>query len=112
VVSYDNNIKQRVLGVANETLQTVGAVSEETVRQMAQGVLAIMQTDYAIAVSGIMGPDGGTPDKPVGTVWIAVGSKEKVDTKKLHFRFDRARNIELTSINALNLLRLFMLQNS
>jgi len=112
VVSYDNNIKQRVLGVANETLQTVGAVSEETVRQMAKGVLAIMQTDYAIAVSGIMGPDGGTPDKPVGTVWIAVGSKEKVDTKKLHFRFDRARNIELTSINALNLLRLFILQNS
>ncbi len=112
VVSYDNNIKHRVLGVANETLQTVGAVSEETVRQMVQGVLALMQTDYAIAVSGIMGPNGGTPDKPVGTVWVAVGNKEKVEAKKLFFRFDRARNIELTSINALNLLRVFVLQNS
>ena len=101
-----------MLGVANETLQTVGAVSEETVRQMVQGVLALMQTDYAIAVSGIMGPNGGTADKPVGTVWVAVGNKEKVEAKKLFFRFDRARNIELTSINALNLLRVFILQNS
>lgn len=112
VVSYDNRIKQQVLGVKAETLETFGAVSEETVREMVTGVLAAMQTDYAVAVSGIMGPDGGTPDKPVGTVWVAVGNHEKTDTKKLHFRFDRARNIELTSINALNLLRLFILQNS
>lgn len=112
VVSYDNRIKQHVLGVKAETLETFGAVSEETVREMVTGVLATMQTDYAVAVSGIMGPDGGTPDKPVGTVWVAVGNHKKIDTKKLHFRFDRARNIELTSINALNLLRLFILQNS
>jgi nicotinamide-nucleotide amidase len=112
VISYDNRVKQHVLGVKAETLETAGAVSDETVREMVTGVLATMQTDYAVAVSGIMGPDGGTPDKPVGTVWVAVGNHEKTDTKKLHFRFDRARNIELTSINALNLLRLFILQNS
>lgn len=112
VISYDNRVKQHVLGVKAETLESFGAVSEETVREMVTGVLATMQTDYAVAVSGIMGPDGGTPDKPVGTVWVAVGNHEKTDTKKLYFRFDRARNIELTSINALNLLRLFILQNS
>jgi len=67
-----------------------------------------MHTDYAIAVSGIMGPDGGTAEKPVGTVWIAVGDSQSVEAKKLHFRFDRKRNIELTAINALNMLRLFI----
>jgi nicotinamide-nucleotide amidase len=111
VVSYDNSIKRNVLGVKEETLQVAGAVSEEVVREMVKGVLGVIQTDYAVAVSGIMGPDGGTPEKPVGTVWVAVGNNEKTETKKLHFRFDRARNIELTSINALNLLRIFILQN-
>jgi nicotinamide-nucleotide amidase len=112
VVSYDNSIKQNVLGVKTETLQTAGAVSEETVKEMVHGVLNVMQTDYAIAVSGIMGPDGGTPDKPVGTVWVAVGNSEKVETRKFSFRFDRAKNIEITSMNAINLLRVFILQNS
>jgi len=112
VVSYDNSIKQSVLGVKTETLQTAGAVSEETVKEMVQGVLKVMQTDYALAVSGIMGPDGGTPDKPVGTVWVAVGNSEKVETRKFNFRFDRAKNIEITSMNALNLLRVFILQNN
>ncbi len=111
VVSYDNDIKQRVLHVSAETLQTKGAVSEETVQQMARSVLALMQTDYAIAVSGIMGPDGGSPEKPVGTVWIAVAGKEKMVAKQFHFRFDRRRNIELTSTNALNLLRIFIIEN-
>ena len=95
--------------VKEETLQTVGAVSEETVREMAKGILDTMQTDYAIAVSGIMGPDGGSEDKPVGTVWVAIANKERTETKKLYFRFDRQRNIELTAINALNLLRIFIL---
>ncbi len=112
VVSYDNSIKKNVLHVKEETLQTVGAVSEETVKEMAKGVLNIMQTDYAVAVSGIMGPDGGSEDKPVGTVWVAVANKENTETKKFNFRFDRQRNIELTAINALNLLRLFIIQNS
>jgi nicotinamide-nucleotide amidase len=111
VVSYDNSIKQNVLGVKEETLRTAGAVSEETVIEMVQGVLKVMQTDYAVAVSGIMGPDGGSPEKPVGTVWVAVGNNEKTETRKLHFRFDRARNIELTAMNALNILRLFILNN-
>ena len=71
VVAYDNAIKEQVLGVEHTTLEEYGAVSEQTVREMAEGVRALMQTDYAIATSGIAGPTGGTADKPVGTVWIA-----------------------------------------
>ena len=96
IVSYDNTIKKSVLHVDDVTLNTVGAVSEETVQQMLEGVLDVMQTDYAIAVSGIMGPTGGSEEKPVGTVWIAVGNENKTETKKFKFRFDRKRNIELT----------------
>lgn len=112
VVSYDNRIKQKLLHVPGETLQTVGAVSEETVKQMAISVLELMQTDYSIAVSGIMGPDGGTAEKPVGMVWIAVANKDKIQTKCFHFRFGRTKNIELTATNALNLLRIFIIENS
>lgn len=112
VVSYDNSIKENVLHVQPETLQQFGAVSEQTATEMAAGVLKVMQTDYAIAVSGIMGPEGGSDEKPVGTVWVAVGNNQKIEAKKLWFRFDRKRNIELTAINALNLLRLFILKNS
>ena len=71
VVAYANEVKQQVLGVRADDLQRVGAVSEEVVRQMAEGVRRLLHTDYAIATSGIAGPDGGTADKPVGTVWIA-----------------------------------------
>ena len=71
VVAYDNSIKEQVLGVKHTTLEEYGAVSEQTVREMAEGVRALMHTDYAIATSGIAGPTGGTVDKPVGTVWIA-----------------------------------------
>ena len=71
VVAYDNSIKEQVLGVKHTTLEEYGAVSEQTVREMAEGVRALMHTDYAIATSGIAGPTGGTADKPVGTVWIA-----------------------------------------
>jgi nicotinamide-nucleotide amidase len=111
VISYDNSIKEKVLQVKTATIETVGAVSEETVQQMATTVLSIMETDYAIAVSGIMGPDGGTKDKPVGTVWVAIAGKNKTLTKQFHFRFDRKRNIELTATNALNLLRNFIVDN-
>ena len=112
VISYDNIVKERMLDVTHETLMTVGAVSEETVTQMAKSVLTIMKTDYSIAVSGIMGPGGATTEKPVGMVWIAVANKEKVQAKLFNFRFDRRRNIELTSTNALNLLRIFIIENS
>ena len=111
VISYHNLIKETQLGVTHETLMTVGAVSEETVTQMAKSVQKIMDTDYSIAVSGIMGPDGATNEKPVGMVWIAVANKEKVVAKLFNFRFDRRRNIELTATNALNLLRIFIINN-
>lgn len=105
VVSYSNKIKETVLHVLSDTFTTAGAVSEETVIQMLAGILGEMETDYGIAVSGIMGPDGGTPEKPVGTVWVAVGSRKRLETKKFQFRYDRARNIEMTAVNALNMLR-------
>lgn len=111
IVSYSNDVKESVLQVEQATLQTFGAVSEEVVKQMLQGALQKIKTDYAIAVSGIMGPDGGTEDKPVGTVWIAVGNAQKIITKKLYFRFDRMRNIQLTAVNALNMLRQFIIEN-
>ena len=110
-MSYDNSIKQKVLGVSSETLASVGAVSEETVKQMVSAVLSIMQTDYAIAVSGIMGPGGGSAEKPVGMVWVAVANKKTILTRQFNFRFDRRRNIELTATNALNLLRSFIVDN-
>jgi nicotinamide-nucleotide amidase len=111
VVSYDNSIKENVLHVSNETLATAGAVSEATVNEMVKGVLNVMQTDYAVAVSGIMGPGGGSEEKPVGTVWMAVGNTSTIETKKMHFRFDRKRNIELTAVNALYLLCMFIKEN-
>jgi nicotinamide-nucleotide amidase len=109
IISYANAAKENLLGVEAEVIKNQGAVSEEVVRQMVQGAVDKLQTTYAVAVSGIMGPDGGTPDKPVGTVWMAAGNKDQVETRKLHFRFDRQRNIELTATNALNLLRQFIL---
>lgn len=111
VVSYSNEVKENVLGVKHQTLDAAGAVSEETVKEMLAGVIETLKTDYAVAVSGIMGPDGGSEEKPVGTVWIAVGNKEKLETLKLNLRFDRERNIHMTAANALNFLRKFILKN-
>jgi nicotinamide-nucleotide amidase len=108
VVAYDNKVKEDILGVSHNTLESVGAVSEETVKEMVKGVLEKLKTDYALATSGIMGPDGGTDAKPVGTVWIAVGSNKKIQTQQFHFRFDRLRNIEQTAHTALNMLRKFI----
>ncbi len=108
VVSYDNEVKTDLLHVSPETLRTEGAVSEATVKQMARELLAVMKSDFALAVSGIMGPDGGTPEKPVGMVWIAVADRDKILAKQFNFRYDRRRNIEMTANNALNLLRTFI----
>jgi nicotinamide-nucleotide amidase len=111
VVSYANEVKEQVLGVSSSTLATVGAVSEKTVREMAAGALAALGTDYVVVTSGIMGPDGGTPEKPVGTAWVAVGNHQRISTQRFWFRFDRLRNIELTATNAMNLLRKFILSD-
>lgn len=110
VVSYSYKAKEDLLSVQEKTLLEKGAVSEEVVMEMAAGALKNINSDYTIAVSGIMGPQGGTPDKPVGTVWVCVGSKAKLVTRKFHFRFDRQKNIELTAANALNLLRRFIVE--
>ncbi len=91
VVAYDNSIKEQVLGVRHDTLLQHGAVSEQTVLQMAEGVRTLMHTDYAIATSGIAGPTGGTIDKPVGTVWIAWATPTGTDTKCFHFGAARER---------------------
>lgn len=109
VVSYANEVKENVLGVQHDTLWSVGAVSEETVLEMVKGAIETLNVDYALATSGIMGPDGGNDEKPVGTVWIAAGNKEKVETIKLNLRFDRHRNISMTALAALNFLRKFIL---
>ena len=111
VVSYANEVKENLLHVSADTLAAHGAVSEETVKEMVQGVLTAIQTDYAVAISGIMGPGGGSLEKPVGMVWVAVGNKEKTVTQLFNFRFDRRRNIDMTAVNALNLLRKFIIEH-
>lgn len=103
-VSYSNNLKESMLGVSNQTIINYGAVSEETVREMALGAKNNYQSDYSISVSGIAGPDGGTIEKPVGTVWIAVAGKNKILSKKFTFGNKRAQNIERASISALTML--------
>src|SRR5688572_1165825 len=108
IVGYDNKVKEDVLDVSHKTIESSGAVSEETIMQMAKGGLEQLKSDYIIATSGIMGPDGGSENKPVGTVWIAVGNKKKIISKQFLFRFDRSRNIEQTALTALNMLRKFI----
>lgn len=103
-VSYSNQLKESVLGVKHETLETYGAVSQETVIEMAEGALRNFGSDYAVAVTGIAGPDGGTPEKPVGTVWIAVASAQKTVRKKFTFGSKRLQNIERSASAALFML--------
>ncbi|HRF25255.1 MAG TPA: CinA family nicotinamide mononucleotide deamidase-related protein [Chitinophagaceae bacterium] len=111
IISYANSVKENLLHVSPHTLSIKGAVSRETVTEMVAGALYKLKTDYALAVSGIMGPGGGSEEKPVGTVWIAAGNKEKTETTRLNLRFDRNRNIEMTATYALNFLRKFILNN-
>ncbi len=109
IVSYSNEVKHNILGVKNETLAQYGAVSEQTVREMVQGCLDAIQSDIAVAVSGILGPDGGSEEKPVGTVWVGVGSKENIVTKCLHLRYNnRQRNMDATTNAALNMLFMYV----
>ncbi len=112
-IVYTNKLKSSVLGVSEHTLKNFGAVSEETVKEMVNGAIVNFNTDYAIAVSGVAGPDGGTAEKPVGTVWIAVANKQKTVAKKFNFNNKRLQNIERSAIAALNLLlRLIKEQHS
>lgn len=104
IVAYHNKTKQQVLNVREDTLETYGAVSEQTVAQMAEGVKKLARADYAIATSGIAGPGGGTFEKPVGTVWIAVSGKYETKTKLFQFHNDRAINIERTVAHAFAML--------
>lgn len=83
VVAYSNELKERILGVRHETLETKGAVSEETVIEMVKGAMKNLETDCAMATTGIAGPSGGSPEKPVGTIWIAAAHGEHIVTKKL-----------------------------
>jgi nicotinamide-nucleotide amidase len=103
-VVYSYELKESVLGVSPETLNNYGAVSEQTVKEMAQGAIDHFKTDYAVAVSGIAGPDGGLPGKPVGTVWIAVASSKGVVAKVYNFGNKRAQNIERSAIAALTMI--------
>lgn len=110
VTSYSNEVKMRILGVRAETLAAYGAVSEACVREMAAGVLRTLDTDYAVATSGIAGPGGGSAEKPVGTAWLAAARKQadgsvSVATECVHFASSRAINIERFASHALDLLR-------
>ena len=106
IVAYANSVKINTLGVNALDIEKYGAVSEQVVRQMAQGVRAALNVDYAVATSGIAGPDGGTADKPVGSVWIAVATPQKVIAQKYVLAKLRDVNISRTSAIALNMLRL------
>lgn len=110
VVAYHNDLKQSMLGVSEQILNQDGAVSEACVGAMCLGVMERLQSDYGISVSGIAGPSGGSPEKPVGTVWVAVGERAsgKVLSKCYSFRLDRMKNIELTYVSAIMQLMQFM----
>jgi len=105
VVAYANEIKEKMLHVNSHDLQQYGAVSEQIVTQMAANVRKLMGADYGIATSGIAGPTGGTPEKPVGTMWIAAASASQTVSKLLQYGNNRESNIQRTSTAALNLLR-------
>ncbi len=106
IVSYANRVKTELLGVYPDTLEQYGAVSREVVLQMAEGARRKLKTDYALAVSGIAGPTGGTPEKPVGTVWIALAGPKGSEAQLFHFGEHRGRNIRRSALAALNMLRL------
>jgi nicotinamide-nucleotide amidase len=110
-VTYSNELKESLLGVKMETITKYGAVSEEVVTEMVQGALQRFNPDYAIAVTGIAGPDGGKPEKPVGTVWIGVSSKEKTLIKKFTFGNKREQNIERSAVTALFMLNTLLGEN-
>jgi nicotinamide-nucleotide amidase len=102
-------LKAKLAFVSQETLDSFGAVSEEAVIEMARGGQSVLNVDYCISISGIAGPEGGTSDKPVGTVWMALAYEGRVDVKKLNLGGDRERNIQMTIFAGMNMLRLVLL---
>jgi len=113
VVAYSNEIKNKILGVPSELLEKYGAVSQEVAEAMALGAQKNLNTEYSVATTGIAGPDGGTEEKPVGTVWIAVAGPSGIRSKKYNFRHNRERNIIRTAQTSLNMLRtLILTENS
>ncbi len=110
IVAYHNDVKTNLLGVDTQILAHEGAVSAACVEAMVRGLLPLLKADVGIAVSGIAGPDGGTPEKPVGTIWIAVGNRHHIKSMCIQFNKDRLRNINFTVIQAINALRLFVLE--
>ena len=112
VVSYSNEIKTKVLDVPAEMIESFGAVSQQVAEAMAIGARKVLNTDYSLATTGIAGPDGGTDEKPVGTVWIAVAGPSGVKSKKFIFMHNRERNIIRSTQTALNLLRTIILTDN
>lgn len=112
VVSYSNDVKMSVLGVKKETLEAYGAVSEQTAIEMAEGARSVLNTTFAISTTGIAGPEGGTDEKPVGTVWIACAGPDETFTQLLTLRNNRKINIETTCSYVLNLLRKTILKTN
>jgi nicotinamide-nucleotide amidase len=110
VLAYSNEVKSSLLEVSPETLDQYGAVSEQTVVEMARGALRKLPADLVIAISGIAGPGGGTPEKPVGTVWMAIGNASNIRSCQIHTGKDRLKNIQFSAVHALNQLRLFIQQ--
>lgn len=110
IIAYSNEVKMKQLMVSPQTLETYGAVSEQTVAEMVKGAVKLLEADVAIAVSGIAGPGGGTPEKPVGTIWMAVGDSTRVLTRRIYAGKDRLKNIEYSSVHALNFVRQFLMQ--
>lgn len=108
IIAYSNEVKIKHLAVSEDVLESDGAVSQKTVCQMLDGVLGLLGVDVGIAISGIAGPSGGTDEKPVGTVWIAVGDCQSKVSRKFNFAKNRELNIKYASVHALNLLRLFL----
>jgi len=104
IVSYSNQVKHEVLGVSEETLKQYGAVSQPVVEQMVLGAKRVLHCDCAVATSGIAGPGGGSPDKPVGTVWIAALYKDKIRASLFHFGGNRQEVITQSSEAALKML--------
>ena len=111
VVGYSVEVKEQMLGVSHETIEKYGAVSEETVIEMAKGAMKTLKTDYSVATTGIAGPGGGTSEIPVGTIWIAAANADRIVTKKLEGDEGRERNVLNAVCEVLHLLLDFLKEN-